>query len=54
MNHIYARAAVLLSALGLSLACSTALAQTYLAETPEAVLTPDVVETERLGTLRFF
>ncbi len=44
----------MLLALGLSVACSTALAQTYSAETPSTVLTPDVVETERLGTLRFF
>ena len=28
--------------------------QTYSAEAPEAILTPDVLETQRLGTLRFF
>ena len=54
MNHFFKPASALLAALGLSLACSMALAQTYAAKTPEAVLTPDVVETERLGTLRFF
>ena len=54
MNQLSTRVAVLLTALGLSLASSAALAQTYAAETPEAVLTPDVVETQRLGTLRFF
>ena len=43
-----------LAVLGLCAACSTVLAQTYSAATPEAVLTPDVVDTERLGTLRFF
>ncbi len=29
-------------------------AQTYSADTPDTVLTPDIVETERLGALRFF
>ncbi|MBW8640758.1 DUF1254 domain-containing protein [Hoeflea sp. WL0058] len=29
-------------------------AQTYSADTPDSVLTPDIVETERLGALRFF
>mgnify|MGYP000744801048 CR=1 FL=1 len=54
MKRLHARAAALLSAFGFSVACSTALAQKYAAETPDAVLTPDVVETQRLGTLRFF
>jgi hypothetical protein len=54
MNQLFARAAVLLSAVAVYVAGATALAQTYSAETPAAVLTPDVVETERLGTLRFF
>ena len=54
MNQLNTRAVVLLSALGLYVSCSATLAQTYSAETPEAVLTPDVVETQRLGTLRFF
>lgn len=54
MKRLRARAAAAVSALGFSLACSTTLAQTYAAETPEAVLTPDAVETQRLGTLRFF
>ena len=54
MNKLCKRTAVLPSALGLSLAFSTAVAQTYSAETPEAVLTPDLVETQRLGVLRFF
>lgn len=31
-----------------------ATAQTYSADVPDDMLTPDVVETERLGTLRFF
>jgi len=54
MKRLHARAAALLSAFGFSVACSSALAQKYAAETPEAVLTPDVVETQRLGPLRFF
>ena len=44
----------LLAIIGLSAACSAAVAQTYSAETPEAILTPDVLETQHLGTLRFF
>jgi hypothetical protein len=54
MKRLHARAVAWLLALGFAVACSTALAQQYAAETPEAVLTPDVVETQRLGTLRFF
>mgnify|MGYP001106401006 CR=1 FL=1 len=54
MNQLCTRIGGLLSALVVSMACSTALAQEYAAETPAAVLTPDVVETQRLGTLRFF
>jgi hypothetical protein len=54
MKRLHARAVAWLSAVGFAVACSTALAQQYAAETPEAVLTPDVVETQRLGTLRFF
>lgn len=54
MNQLCTRVGGLLSTLVLSMACSTALAQEYAAETPAAVLTPDVVETQRLGTLRFF
>ena len=54
MNQLHKRAAVLLAAIELSLTFSTAAGQTYSAETPEVVLTPDIVKTERLGTLRFF
>jgi hypothetical protein len=53
MNRLSTRAA-LLAIIGLSAACSTAVAQTYSAETPGAILTPDVVETQPLGTLRYF
>lgn len=53
MNQVYMRAA-LLSVLGLSVACSAAQAQKYSGDTPAALLTPDVVESDRLGTLHFF
>ena len=44
---------------GLSLLCAaivapSALAQKYKADVPKSVLTPDVIETKRLGTLKFF
>ncbi|WP_346911713.1 DUF1254 domain-containing protein [uncultured Roseibium sp.] len=44
------------SLLGLCLVIgtSTAQAQTYAADVPDSVTTPDVVETERLGALKFF
>jgi len=54
MRRISTRNAVLTAILGSSIGCTAALAQTYSAQTPEAVLTPDIVETERLGTPRFF
>ena len=33
---------------------SNANAQTYEADVPNSIKTPDVIETERLGTLKFF
>ncbi|PLX37150.1 MAG: hypothetical protein C0606_11645 [Hyphomicrobiales bacterium] len=43
-----------LVAFGLLAGAPTAEAQTYAADVPESITTPDVVETERLGTLKFF
>lgn len=54
MNRLSTLRTAFLAVIGLSAACSAAVAQTYSAETPEAILTPDVLETQRLGTLRFF
>jgi len=54
MNRLSTRSAALLAIIGLSAGCSAAMAQTYSAETPDAILTPDMLETQRLGTLRFF
>lgn len=41
-------------AFGLMTAAPAAQAQTYAADVPDSVTTPDVVATERLGTLNFF
>ena len=54
MNRLSTRSITFLAVIGLSAACSAAVAQMYSAEAPEAILTPDVLETQRLGTLRFF
>lgn len=54
MYSFVKQAAVLAAAIGLSAACQAAMAQTYAAKTPEAIITPDVLETRRLGSLRFF
>jgi len=52
MNALSISASLL--ALGLLAAVPTAQAQTYGADVPRSVTTPDVVETDRLGTLKFF
>ena len=43
-----------LMALCAAVLAPAALAQKYKADVPKSILTPDVVETERLGTLKFF
>ncbi|MEE4270197.1 MAG: DUF1254 domain-containing protein [Thermoanaerobaculales bacterium] len=47
---------IVVAALALALTAGSPVcrAQTYSAEKPKSLLTPDVVETERLGTLKFF
>ena len=54
MKRFRMRSSARLTMLGLCMAVSGAQAQTYAAKTPESVLTPDTVETQRLGSLRFF
>jgi hypothetical protein len=54
MNFLNTRTTTLAVAIGFAAVCSTSMAQTYSAATPKAVITPDVLETQRLGPLEFF
>jgi hypothetical protein len=54
MNFLNRCTTALAVAIGLAPVCSAPMAQTYSAATPEAVITPDVLETQRLGPLEFF
>ena len=53
MINFHRKALVFVFGLGLLSSLPTAQAQTYSADVPDSVKTPDVVTTERLGTLKF-